>query len=457
MSFKYQKSLFVFRRDLRLYDNTALNFALENSKQVIPAFIFDPRQISNNAYFSDFAFKFLLESLKELSTELESCRGFLYLFEGKHEEVITELVQQEKIHAVFFNRDYTPFSRQRDKAIYLSLKNIGVDCNQYADCLINEPENALKPDKTPYTVFTPFFKRNSQIQIKDCASLAKGTFYCQEIVSSRQYLFEDFLSKYTKSSIITGGRKSALVKLQDLPLLKNYSAERDIPALNRTSCLSAHLKFGTISVRELLSTIKSTLGQDAPLIRQLYWRDFFHHIAFHFPHVFKGSFHKKYDQIDWSNDSSLFQAWCEGKTGFPIVDAGMQQLVQTGTMHNRLRMITASFLVKDLHIDWRWGEKFFAQYLVDYDPCINNGNWQWAASTGCDAQPYFRIFNPWLQQEKFDPDCVYIKTWLPELEKIPPKAMHSIYKNNTLLVKGYPLPIVNHQEAASIAKDMYEK
>ena len=223
-----------------------------------------------------------------------------------------------------------------------------------------------------------------------------------------------------------------------------------------TTRLSAHHKFGTISIRESYWVVKRELGNSSQLITELYWRDFFTHVAFHFPHVFKGAFREEYNGLEWSKSKKNFDAWCEGKTGFPIVDAGMRQLKETGWTHNRVRMITASFLVKDLHIDWRWGEKFFAQHLVDYDPAVNNGNWQWVAGSGCDAAPYFRVFNPWTQQKKFDQDVKYIKKFIPELEKLTAKQIHDWEKRQVDGI-AYPAPIIDHAEARKETLKRYGK
>jgi deoxyribodipyrimidine photo-lyase len=219
--------------------------------------------------------------------------------------------------------------------------------------------------------------------------------------------------------------------------------------------LSAHHKFGTVSIRETYQKIKNEFGIAHTLINELYWRDFFTHIGFHFPKVFVSAFNEKYEKIPWENNKTKFNHWCNGTTGFPIVDAGMRELGTTGFMHNRVRMVVASFLTKDLHIDWRWGEQFFANHLIDYDPAVNNGNWQWAASTGCDAQPYFRIFNPWSQQQKFDTNCIYIKKWIPELKNLTSREIHQL-ENKPSLVPNYPQPIINHNEAAFIAKQLFQ-
>jgi deoxyribodipyrimidine photo-lyase len=257
------------------------------------------------------------------------------------------------------------------------------------------------------------------------------------------------------SNASSSGRSQALAILNNLNHLQDYANIRDFPALNGTSQLSAHLKFGTCSVREVFYAITKHLGSDHPLQRQLYWRDFFTHIAYHFPQVFGHAFNEKFAALKWSDNKDYFDAWCQGKTGFPIIDAGMRQLNETGDMHNRVRMIVAAFLVKDLDINWRWGERYFAQHLRDYDPCVNNGNWQWAASTGCDAQPYFRIFNPWRQQQKFDPDCQYIFRWVPELRNTPVDAIHQWHKLHK--ASDYPAPIIDHQIASEQSKEKYKK
>ncbi len=217
-----------------------------------------------------------------------------------------------------------------------------------------------------------------------------------------------------------------------------------------------HNKFGTVSIREVFHLVKKELSQNHPLIRQLYWRDFFTTIAWCYPHMFGHAFQRKFDQLPWNTSNADFKRWCAGMTGFPLVDAGMRQLNQTGFMHNRARLIVGSFLVKDLHIDWQWGEKYFAQHLIDYDPAVNNGNWQWIASTGCDHQPYFRIFNPWLQQKKFDPDCVYIKRWVPELRNKDPKIIHTWY-NQKHPANGYPVPMLDHAKESIVTKELYKK
>jgi len=444
----YPLSLFIFRRDLRLEDNSALNQALLHSQRVLPCFIFDPRQIRPHSYQSQPALTFMLQSLNDLHGQLQRRGSGLTLFHGLPAEVIRRLHQQKKIQAVFVNRDYTPFSRQRDQEIAVLCENLGIRFVSLPDALLTEPEQVLTKGYKPYQVFTAFHHKASQITPPLPQALAAGILIAMES-DATPYEFPKTLIE-TQAA----GRTGAIGLLAALKRHQNYQAERDHPAMAATSGLSAHVKFGTCSVREVYYAVVDELGDGHPLLRQLYWRDFFTHIAYHHPWVFGRAFIAKFQQIQWSNNKDWFAAWCAGATGFPIVDAGMRQLNSTGFMHNRLRMIAASFLVKDLHIDWRWGERYFAQTLVDYDPCVNNGNWQWAASTGCDAQPYFRIFNPWLQQQKFDAQCQFIYRWIPELRDYPEKTIHQwhqSYQGNQ-----YPRPIVDHNQQALEAKARFK-
>lgn len=451
----YARSLFIFRRDLRLDDNTALIRAMKVSRQVITAFIFDPRQCEPHDYFSPNAFEFLQQSLADLQRGLVNKGGRLNLYYGLAEDVVPDLVTEHKIEAVFWNRDYTPFSSRRDAALRQRLGECGCVCEELHDALLSPPGSVYKDAGGPYTVFTPFYRKAlSQPAPLPVASFPEGMFW-GGVLQSRHSFREGQLGKSRNPQLaFSGGRDQAIKILGSLLRLKNYSSCRDIPALAATSGLSAHLKFGTLSVREAHAAISRVLGGDHPLIRQLYWRDFFTHIAWHFPHVFTGAFYPEYDAIHWENREDFFLAWCEGRTGFPLVDAGMRELNTTGFMHNRCRMVTASFLVKDLHIDWRKGERYFASRLLDYDPALNNGNWQWAASTGCDHQPYFRIFNPWLQQTRFDPEAKYIKKWLPELGNLAPVDIHDPLR---LSRSGYCPLLVDHALAKQWAQSVFRE
>lgn len=450
----YSKSLFLFRRDLRLEDNTGLNFALQSSECVIPAFIFTPEQIEKNPYRSDFCLQFMLESLEELEESLKEKKGKLYLFVGSPEEVVAKCIRKHKIDAVIVNRDYTPYSIARDRKIESICKQLGVSFHSFDDALLHPPEATLKDNGEPYTVFTPFFRKTYRMSVEAPEIIRGGNFFSEKIDFSQDHrIFLKILPGRRSQTL--GGRDAALNILKKLHPFEKYSLERDFPALEATTHLSPHLKFTTCSPREVYAAMVQALGKHSGLIRSLYWRDFFTSIGYFFPKVFGSSFHEKFDKLSWSDDKAAFRRWCEGSTGFPIVDAGMRQLHETGHLHNRVRMITASFLVKDLHIDWRWGEKHFARFLIDYDPAVNNGNWQWVASTGCDAQPYFRIFNPWLQQKKFDPDCIYIKKWIPELKKYSSNEIHHWQEHSSH--SQYPHPMLEHTLEAQKSLNLYKK
>ncbi len=448
---RYLNSLFIFRRDLRVHDNSALNQALTCSEAVLPCFIFDPRQIRRHPYQSKPALQFMRQSLTELQQELQNLDAKLMVYYGLPVEAIREAFQQHRINAVFLNRDYTPFSRQRDDELAQLCQSLGIGFHVVPDYLLVEPEQAVKSNGSPYQVFTPFYNNARQFHIPLPKPLEQGNFITFK--AKAEIGLPIFPHTNTDINCIVGGRNQAVDILRVLGKQVNYQGQRDFPALDATSRLSAHLKFGTCSIREAYYSVVQHLGAEHPLLRQLFWRDFFTHIAFHFPHVFGKAFYSRYDNLIWDNNREYFDKWAEGRTGFPIVDAGMRELNATGYMHNRVRMIVASFLTKDLHISWRWGERYFAQHLVDYDPSVNNGNWQWAASTGCDAQPYFRIFNPWLQQQKFDPECQYIYRWIPELKGIPVSVIHNWHSKHS--GNRYPAPIVDHAKESQLAKGRY--
>ncbi len=453
---KFKKSLFIFRRDLRLTDNTALIQALKNSKKVIPCFIFDPRQIETNDYKSERLIDFMLESLQDLDKQIIQKKSRLYFFYGLAEEVVKKILEKENIDAVFLNMDYTPFSKNRDDQIKLICQKKHIEFNSYQDIMLNSPEEIKNISKKFYTTFNPYFKKAKEIKVKEPEQNKYNNYYRNKIELENKEIFLKLLNKIPKNKkTLIGGRKKALEILEKLNYYKNYKQEKDYPCLNKTTKLSAYLKFGCISIRETYNAIKEKLGKNHALIRQLYWRDFYTQIAFNFPHVFTGPFRKDYSNLKWKNDEKKLEKWKKGMTGFPIVDAGMRELNETGFINNRIRMIVASFLVKDLHIDWKIGEKYFAQKLIDYDPSINNGNWQWCASTGCNPQPYFRIFNPWLQQINFDKECVYIKKFIPELKNFTNKEIHNSKRNSNL--GEYPKPMLIHSEEAKKAIKYFKK
>jgi deoxyribodipyrimidine photo-lyase len=452
----YTRALHVFRRDLRLKDNTALLYALENAEKVIPCFILDKRQIEENEYRSSHAVQFMAASLADLDRQLRKEKGRLYLFYGTAEEIVEILVSSHEIDLVTVNRDYTPFSQKRDAKIQSLCHRKNVAYASHGDALLHEPDAFHKDDLTPYIIFTPFLKKARVIPVRKPVTTTHANYYSKTIeMEKEKKILDQIVPQKNPRIAVNGGRNEALTLVDNLSTLSDYASRREYPAHDATSHLSAHIKFGTVSVREVYHRINSLFGGAHTLITELYWRDFFTHIIYHFPRVLDGSFRQKYDAINWSNDKKLFSAWCQGNTGYPLVDAGMRELRTTGYMHNRARMVTASFLVKDLHIDWRWGEKYFAQRLIDYDPGVNNGNWQWAASTGCDAQPYFRIFNPWRQQKKYDPACAYIKKWIPELKELSPKEIHGLETPRPRKELAYPSPIVDHKAASRAAKAMY--
>lgn len=443
------KSIFIFRRDLRLDDNTGLIDALEQSESVLPCFIIDPRQFEAHPYRSEFGFQFLLESLVDLDEQLRKKKSRLYVFYGRPEEVIRKLTKRG-FTSVYVNRDYTPFSIERDKALAKACEESGVKFNSFSDLLLYEPEEVGKMYKV-YSAFRRF------VQTLDIKIVQKNTFtnYVDENIDDEGLGFIEEHMDHNSKAYCKGGRKEGLKILKHIGSKTDYKVQRDYPAVHGTTGLSPHHKFGTVSVRETFCRVYEELGPEHTILSQLIWRDFFTHVAYYRPDVFGHAFIEKYDKIPWRKDTKDFERWTSGMTGFPIVDAGMRELNATGYMHNRARMIVASFLTKDLHIDWRMGERYFASKLIDYDPCVNNGSWQWSSSTGCDASPYFRVFNPWRQQERFDADCEYIKRWVPELAHLDAKTIHNLWKQRPLEI-DYPKPMVEHKEEAEKAKLMFK-
>lgn len=462
MTATYRRSAFVFRRDLRLADNTALARAAATSEEVLPCFVFDPAQCDpeQNDYFSAPAFQVLLESLADLDGQLSKNEDSIYRFYGSPESVIVQLIEKHGVEAVFVNRDYTPFSRARDGRIQTACAERRVPFHRSHDLLLTHPGQVTTGSGTPYQVFTPFFRAAREVRVPAPAGVPRVRFARPVVDEAVPRSIDRELLPKRRELAARGGRAEALAILRDLDRDRNrfegYERSRDDPSdASGTTGLSLHLKLGTVSVREVFHAVVDALGEDHELVRQLYWRDFFTQLAWFEPRVFGHAFRPAYDRIAWEDDDALFAAWCEGRTGFPFVDAGMRQLAETGFLHNRARMVVASFLVKDLHVDWRRGERWFATRLLDYDPAVNNGNWQWAASTGADAQPYFRIFNPWSQQKKHDPDCVYVKRWVPELRGLEAKAIHGLESERPSGL-DYPEPVVDHKARAKRAKELFE-
>jgi len=448
------KSLFIFRRDLRVRDNIGLNECLKQSSKVLPVFIFTPTQIKNNPYKSSNCVQFMVESLKELNKKLHIT--FLY---GSNNEVIEEIIKKEKIDAIFTNTDYTPFAVKRDEDLKKLCEKHNIKCFLHHDVCLFEPGTIKTGSGKAYQKFTPFYnaviKKKVPKPLKKEDDLSKKT---HRIKNKFKISIKDTgeFYKHNPNNNVKGGRKAAQKILDYMKDFKNYGKERD--NLNyETTQLSAYLKFGCISIREVYHKMKKTLGLSHSLIRQLVWRDFYVHLAFEFPHVFGQPLKLQYKDIKWSNDKNTLEAWKKGMTGFPVVDAGIRQMNETGYMHNRARLIVASFLIKNLQHNWLDGEKYFATQLVDYCPFANNGNWQWVAGTGADSQPYFRIFNPWTQGEKYDKDAEYIKKWIPELKDVPAKDIHkweTKYTNYQNI--KYPVPIIDYKKSREIAIKIYK-
>ncbi len=455
---KYQNSIFIFRRDFRIFDNTGLIAACKNSEKVLPCFIFSPSILENQPHRnSKQRLAFVIDSISDLEEDFNKVKGKLHLHFDEPSKVISLLKNRFDIDAVFVNMDYTPASKNRDRKLMHICKENNIDFQSFHDSLLQNVDEIKTSDGKPYTVFTPFFRKAKDVPVRKPQRLSNPNFITKVVGNEitindiRKKLLPDF-----KQNKILGGRKNAKKILGNLKKFKNYENERNLPYLDATTKLSAHNRFGTCSIREVYHEIVKQLGADHTLITEIYWRDFFTGVMHHFPYSYKNSFRKKYSKFPWSKNQKFFEKWCTGVTGFPIIDSGMRELNSTGYMHNRVRMIVASFLTKDLHIDWKMGERYFAQKLIDYDPSVNVGNWQWAASTGCDSQPWFRIFNPWLQQKKFDPECKYIKNWIPELSNLSPMQIHNWYKMEKSTV-DYPLPIVDHGEESSHTKELFSR
>lgn len=473
----YKRSIFIFRRDFRLDDNIGLINALDRSEEVIPIFIFTPEQIEKNSYRSDNAIKFMLESLHDLEGQLEKYNSKInYLF-GRPAKVLQEILDKNKIDAVFVNADYSPYAKERDLEIALTCKKIGIDFVSCKDILLQEPGRVLTGSGKPFVKYTPFFNKASMVKVNEPEKNNCKNYASQKTKIESKFLLPGNLDlniglsrkklpkslkniftkdfEFSKNIAVNGGRSNALKILKKIENFADYDKKRNF--LNyKTTELSAYIKFGCVSVRQVYYAFLKTGSID--LIRQLYWRDFYYNILYFYPHVLGHAMKKNYDKIVWSKNKNMLKNWQEGKTGFPVVDACMRELNQTGFMHNRGRLITSSFLVKILQIDWREGEKYFAKKLIDYDVAVNNGNWQWSAGTGADSQPYFRIFNPWTQSKNFDPGCEYIKKFLPELKSVKPADIHNWgkkykeYKN----IK-YPAPILSYEKARKEVVSRYKK
>lgn len=417
------------RRDLRLEDNHGLFKAQEADKPCLVFFLFD-KEILDPLPAKDARVQFIWQELKQIKKALQDKGSDLLVLHDTPKNAWKKIIADYSVDTVFTNRDYEPNARERDKAIYEFLQSEGINFKGFKDQVIFEKSEVVKDDGDPYVVYTPYMKRyKSQLQERHFQAYPShdGDNYFEikdlEFPSLEDMGFESFDFEYPSRTF-------------DEDLIRDYHNTRDIPSIRGTSRLSLHLRFGTISIRQLAGKAKQW---NEKYFNELIWRDFYQQVLFHFPHSYKNSFRKEYDQIEWEHNEEHFKAWCEGKTGYPIVDAGMRELNATGFMHNRVRMVVASFLSKHLLLDWRLGEAYFAEKLLDYDAASNVGGWQWAAGSGVDAAPYFRVFNPELQLKKFDPEHKYLKKWLPEYG-----------------TDRYPKAIVNHKEARERALSRYK-
>ena len=414
-------NIFWFRRDLRLDDNVGLFHALNSGQEVLPIFIFD-ESILSQLEKNDARVTFIHQQLEHIQKQLQSIGKSLAVFYGKPFEVYQKLIAENSITTVFTNHDYEPYARKRDLELYHLFKENNIEFKTSKDQVIFEKNEVVKDDGSPYVVYTPYSNKWKE-NFKKIAL----THY-----NSEDLLHNITLHDYPFLSLEAIGFMPSSIKVTPYDisnsLIDNYEATRNFPALNKTSYLGIYLRFGAVSIRKMIA--KAIQSKNETFFKELIWREFFMQILWHFPHTTTKSFRPKYDEIRWENNEALFEKWCEGKTGYPFVDAGMRELNSTGHMHNRVRMIVASFLCKHLLIDWRWGESYFASKLLDYEQSSNVGNWQWAAGSGVDAAPYFRIFNPTEQIKKFDKDLTYIKKWIPELNSL-----------------DYPTPVVDHKEA----------
>ena len=420
-------TIFWFRRDLRLLDNTGLNLALLKSKDVQPIFIFDT-DIIDELSNDDPRVNFLYDELQKINKKLVSYNSSLKIYHGKPLDVFKQLSKENPELKVYANRDYEPYAIARDEEINKLLLENGSELISTKDQVIFEKNEVVKNDGLPYTVFTPF-------KNKWLAKFKEEGFHLELKLNSEN--FNKSNHDFPRMKELGFKRSSIKVPSFSLDRVYNYEETRNFPSLDSTSKIGPHLRFGTVSIREIVSKVKDL---NDTYLSELVWREFFMQILWHFPKVVHENFRPKYNFIKWRNNEEEFEKWCKGETGYPLVDAGMRELNQTGFMHNRVRMVTAGFLCKHLLIDWRWGEAYFAKKLLDYELSSNNGNWQWSAGTGCDAAPYFRVFNPSEQIKKFDKQNTYINKWVDDLNEF-----------------SYPSPVVEHAFARNRAIASYKE
>jgi deoxyribodipyrimidine photo-lyase len=468
----HDAALVWFRRDLRRDDHAALFHALKHARRVYGVFCFDTEILDALPNPADRRVEFIWHSVVELNARLAEAGGGLIVLHGRAREEIPRLAEELGVHAVYANHDYEPAAIDRDEHVRTRLAQEGRELRTFKDQVVFERDEVMTATGTAFSVFTPY--RNAWLR-KVTPFFLKSypvDAYLSSLArppSHRMPRLEDLGFRRTNLldlPIPTGSSGARKLLADFLERIDGYQEARDYPAVKGPSYLSVHLRFGTISIRELARLAHERGGAGAGTwLSELVWRDFYFQILAHHPHVVGHAFRREYDAMQFENDPEKFDAWREGRTGYPLVDAAMRQINQTGYMHNRLRMIVASFLVKDLHCDWRLGEKYFADHLNDYDLAANNGGWQWAASTGCDAQPYFRIFNPVTQSQRFDAAGKFIRRYVPELERVPDKAIHAPWTMGALeqqaagcvIGRDYPAPVVDHDRARKVTLERYGK
>ena len=469
---QHEKSLVWFRRDLRDFDHAALYHALKTSCQVFCIFVFDTEILDKLSNKQDRRVEFIWESVKELKAALQANGGDLIVMHGKARELIPLYALQANIHAVFANLDYEPSAVLRDAEVAAKLAQNNIEFHSFKDQVLFEKDEVLSLSNNPYSVFTPY--KNAHLKKLD-------DFYL------KPYPVDSYIHNYAKvapSNLIslesmgfvrtnladmrlpTGMSGGAQLFADFEERMHQYKDARNFPAVKGVSYLSVHLRFGTVSVRHLARQARNHANAGSQTwLSELIWRDFYFQILHHHPQVASGKAYKaEFENLPFPNDEALFKAWCEGKTGYPLIDAAMRQINSTGFMHNRLRMVVASFLVKDLLIDWRWGERYFAEHLIDFDLSANNGGWQWAASTGCDAQPWFRIFNPITQSERFDAAGKFIRKYVPEIANCSDEEIHAPWQmssirqqsSGVIIGTNYPAPIVDHATQRALALNLYK-
>ena len=463
---QYKKALFLFQRDLRTQDNTALNLALEEAEEVVPLFVFNPKQCERNPFKSENAVQFMIESLRSLDSEVKLAGGTLNCIYGSPADIVGDLLKRHGFDAVYFNYDITPYARKRRDEIDAVCNRAGVDLVMAQDYYLTDPGVVETTSGKNYTKFTPYMRKVTEMIRTGAVTVDKPKTVSDAAFSSKRLpgtiTLTDAMRRFggvgSPDRLVSGGREEALKRMRHLPSsVRDYESTRN-DLEDETTQMSAYIKFGCVSIREVYYSFRETLPKKASesLIRQLIWRDFYAQVLYFDPESLNRAMKPAYRKITWpSGTTSLLKAWKTGKTGFPIVDAGMREMAATGYMHNRARLIVGSFLPKTLLINWQEGEKFFAQSLTDYDPASNNGNWQWVAGTGTDSQPYFRILNPFLQSAKYDPEATYIKKWVPELSDVPAKDIHNWGEKHSNYSISYPSPVVDYSSQKEKALKLY--